>query len=118
MHIFFQFFREGLTDIFYQFALRDSSAESIFSESLFRAIPYPASPDVSPIINLIQFIMKTTEIPKQFFNPVDQAECTKINGGYIGRVFGAIAAAVLYEVVNDWDNFLAGLAGKPEIHYN
>jgi len=62
--------------------------------------------------------MKTTENPEQFFTPLDQAECTKINGGFFGEVFGSIVAAIAYEVITDWDNFLAGLAGKPEIHYN
>ncbi len=62
--------------------------------------------------------MKTTENSDQLFTPLGQAECKNINGGILGVIGLAIVGAVLYEVISDWDNFKAGLAGKPEIHYD
>ena len=64
--------------------------------------------------------MKTNDNPDQLFTPLDQAECYRTNGGggFLGPILGAIAAAIIYEVTSDWDNFKAGLAGKPEIHYD
>ena len=35
-----------------------------------------------------------------------------VNGGFI---WGALIVAAIVAVINDWDNFKAGIAGKPEI---
>ena len=60
--------------------------------------------------------MKTTEHPDLYFTPVDQAECTTIRGGSLLALVGtALLTAAIYEIISDWDNFKAGLAGKPEI---
>ena len=61
--------------------------------------------------------MKTTEHPDQFFTPLNPAECNRINGGIWALIAGALIGAAIYEIVDDWDNFKAGLAGRPEIHY-
>ena len=35
-----------------------------------------------------------------------------VNGGFI---WGALIVAAVVAVISDWDNFKAGIAGKPEI---
>jgi hypothetical protein len=72
----------------------------------------------NPGINLKLVIMKTNEQLDHYFSPIDRTDCNRINGGVVGVILGAIASAVLYEVISDWDNFKAGLTGGPEIHYH
>jgi len=49
---------------------------------------------------------------------LDQKEMLETSGGVAWFLPIAIAAAcaAVEEVIRDWDNFKAGLLGKPEIH--
>jgi hypothetical protein len=40
------------------------------------------------------------------------AEQREVNGGILWEI---LVAAAVVAVINDWDNFKAGLAGKPEV---
>jgi hypothetical protein len=48
---------------------------------------------------------------------LDKDELTGISGGVIWYLVGGIVLAITKEVLSDWDNFKAGLAGQPEIKY-
>jgi len=49
------------------------------------------------------------------FQELDQSEMTGISGGVFWYIVGGIVVAMAREVMNDWDNFKAGLTGQPEI---
>ncbi len=61
--------------------------------------------------------MKTFEKSNEM-QILDQKELLEITGGVAWFVPILIAAgcAAVEEVIRDWDNFKAGLLGKPEIH--
>lgn len=65
-------------------------------------------------------MMKTTKIHEPRFETIEHNECARINGGSflvaiaIGLAIG-VGSAAGSEIFGDWDNFKAGLAGKPEI---
>ena len=50
---------------------------------------------------------------------LDQQEMLETSGGvmWIVPILIAAGCAAVEEVIRDWDNFKAGLLGKPEIHY-
>ena len=45
---------------------------------------------------------------------LSESELQKIEGGWL-VVVAAISAALVGAIVNDWENFKAGLAGKPPV---
>ncbi len=49
--------------------------------------------------------------------PLNKKELIGINGGcpILLPIFVAAAGAAISEIISDWDNFKAGLLGKPEI---
>lgn len=61
--------------------------------------------------------MKTVEKSNEM-QILDQKELLEISGGFAWIIPILIAAgcAAVEEVIRDWDNFKAGLLGKPEIH--
>jgi hypothetical protein len=61
--------------------------------------------------------MKTNEPDRLYFHPVTVSEQREIQGGSVllGLLLVAVAGAAATEIFRDWDNFKAGLAGKPEI---
>lgn len=61
--------------------------------------------------------MKTIEKSNEMHN-LDQKELLEISGGvaWIIPILIAAGCAAVEEVIRDWDNFKAGLLGKPEIH--
>jgi len=50
---------------------------------------------------------------------MDQKELLETSGGvaWFLPILIAGACAAVEEVIRDWDNFKAGLLGKPEIHH-
>jgi hypothetical protein len=50
-----------------------------------------------------------------YYRELDQKELTGIYGGFFWYIAGGIIIAITREVISDWDNFKAGLAGQPEI---
>ena len=61
--------------------------------------------------------MKTVEKSNEM-QILGQKELLEISGGFAWIIPILIAAgcAAVEEVIRDWDNFKAGLLGKPEIH--
>jgi len=53
-----------------------------------------------------------------YFHELDKDELSGIAGGVIWFIIGGLIVAVAKEVISDWDNFKAGLAGQPEITYH
>ena len=52
------------------------------------------------------------------FVPLRQDEMVETNGGcpaILVPILIATATAAITEIISDWDNFKAGLAGRPEI---
>ena len=52
-----------------------------------------------------------------YCHELDKDELSGTYGGVIWYIVGGIVVAVVKEVISDWDNFKAGLAGQPEIRY-
>ena len=60
--------------------------------------------------------MKTIELNEQVFEPIDPSVCQEVRGGSIfAAILIGIGLAAGEAIIEDWDNFKAGLLGKPEV---
>ncbi len=57
--------------------------------------------------------MKKFDIAAAGLQPLTKQEETEISGGWVAMVRAIVGAAVS-AIINDWDNFKNGLAGRPE----
>jgi len=49
------------------------------------------------------------------FLPLQREEMHEIHGGVLAAILVGLAIAAGGAIINDWDNFKAGLMGRPEI---
>jgi hypothetical protein len=49
------------------------------------------------------------------FLPLGRDEMYETRGGFLGIIAAGLIIAAGAAIINDWDNFKAGLMGRPEI---
>ena len=53
----------------------------------------------------------------KYFLPLKREEMYDVKGGILAVILAGLAIAAGAAIINDWDNFKAGLMGLPEIKY-
>lgn len=56
---------------------------------------------------------ETLRLPEQF-HPLKKEDMYEIHGGILGAILAGLVIAAGAAIINDWDNFKAGLMGQPE----
>jgi hypothetical protein len=56
----------------------------------------------------------TLRLSKEFL-PLNREEMYETKGGILAAILAGLAIAAGAAIINDWDNFKAGLMGLPEI---
>lgn len=56
---------------------------------------------------------ETLRLPEQF-HPLRKEDMHEIHGGILAVILAGLAIAAGAAIINDWDNFKAGLMGLPE----
>ena len=57
---------------------------------------------------------ETLSLTKDFL-PLQRKEMYEIRGGILLAILAGLTIAAGAAIINDWDNFKAGLMGRPEI---
>jgi hypothetical protein len=56
---------------------------------------------------------ETLRLPEQF-HPLKKEDMHEIHGGILGVILAGLVIAAGAAIINDWDNFKAGLMGQLE----
>ena len=61
--------------------------------------------------------MKNFNLKECGVSEISQRELVETNGGlaFLATIAAGILVGAAVAIINDWDNFIAGLTGKPEI---
>jgi len=70
------------------------------------------------MLNLKHHEMKTITCTTAHFTPLDETEIQSTRGGIAPLLIAIVAGATVAasgQIFRDWDNFKAGLAGRPPV---
>jgi hypothetical protein len=71
------------------------------------------------LLNLKHHEMKTIPFTTSFFTPLDDQEIQATRGGFPPLLLAIVAGATVAasgQIFRDWENFKAGLAGRPPVN--